>query len=318
MRYFSDEGFMQAISGVSTNYGSQLDCVFTNNLACTCSYYESYFSDHKPVLITLNTGEFSNSDLTENRGVITQVPSDSISSSTFDILHIHNKPEADEPEIITHVFLPPPLAPPIHLSSIANTFTYAMRQTLADGIGVHGIPLRPTNFHGRTTASNYYSILRDNIQDRFNFRIVPVLADGNCFFRTLSHIIFGDESEHHNVRISLLNTFEQSNYVAALCGLQGYNEVTIQEHLNAMRLNYTWGSVNELIILGILARINVSYINATNQDPSKWVITDVYSGHTLGIPNDPIFEGKYLVVLFHSIGFSGPSANHYDAVYKLQ
>ena len=85
-----------------------------------------------------------------------------------------------------------------------------------------------------------------------------------------------------------------------------------------MRLNYTWETVNELTILGILARINVSYINATNQDPSKWVKTYVYNGHTLGKPNDPIFEGKYLIVLFHSIGFSGPSSNHYDAVYKLQ
>ena len=48
-----------------------------------------------------------------------------------------------------------------------------------------------------------------------------MLADGNCFFRTLSHIIFGDESEHNNVRVSLINTFEQSGYVPALCGIQG-------------------------------------------------------------------------------------------------
>ena len=39
---------------------------------------------------------------------------------------------------------------------------------------------------------------------------------------------------------------------------------------------------------------------------------------TLGIPNDPIFGGKSLIVLFHSINFSGPSANHYDAIYRLQ
>ena len=55
MKYFSDSGFIQAISGASTNYGSQLDCVFTKNVACSCDYYESYFSDHKPMLITLGT-----------------------------------------------------------------------------------------------------------------------------------------------------------------------------------------------------------------------------------------------------------------------
>ena len=47
---------MLAISGVSTNYGCQLDCVFTKNVVCSCNYYESYFSDHKAMLITLGTG----------------------------------------------------------------------------------------------------------------------------------------------------------------------------------------------------------------------------------------------------------------------
>ena len=89
-------------------------------------------------------------------------------------------------------------------------------------------------------------------------------------------------------------------------------------YLNAMkRTVVTWGTVNKLIILGILARINVSYVNAADQDPYKWLVTDVYNENTLGIANDPIFEGKSLIVLFHSIN-SGPSANHYDAIYNFQ
>ena len=84
------------------------------------------------------------------------------------------------------------------------------------------------------------------------------------------------------------------------------------------RTGVTWGTVNELIMFGILARINVSYVNAADQDPSKWVITDIYNENTLGISNDPIFEGQSLIVLFHSINFSGPSANHYNAIYNFQ
>ena len=34
MKYFSDSGFIQAISGASTNY------VFTKNVACSCNQYE--------------------------------------------------------------------------------------------------------------------------------------------------------------------------------------------------------------------------------------------------------------------------------------
>ena len=81
--------------------------------------------------------------------------------------------------------------------------------------------------------------------------------------------------------------------------------------------NYTWGTVNELIMFGILARINVSYVNAITSSPSQWAITDVYSNNTFNIANDPIFEGRTLSVLFHSINCSGQNANHYDAIYDF-
>ena len=73
--------------------------------------------------------------------------------------------------------------------------------------------------------------------------------------------------------------------------------------------------MNELVILGILAGINVSYINVADTDPAKWVITDVYNVNTLGIPSDPIYEGRHLIVLFHSIYFFGACCNNYDAIY---
>ena len=48
---------MQILSGVSTKYGSQLDCVFTKLFICSCDIvlYEAYFHDHKPMLISLKT-----------------------------------------------------------------------------------------------------------------------------------------------------------------------------------------------------------------------------------------------------------------------
>ena len=44
----------------------------------------------------------------------------------------------------------------------------------------------------------------------------------------------------------------------------------------------------------------------------------VYPEYTLGIPNDPIYEGKSLIVLFHSITHCGSGVNHYDAIYMVQ
>ena len=38
MTYFSNKGMMQALSGVSSNCGSQLDCILTKNLICSYSF----------------------------------------------------------------------------------------------------------------------------------------------------------------------------------------------------------------------------------------------------------------------------------------
>ena len=133
----------------------------------------------------------------------------------------------------------------------------------------------------------------------------------------MTGIFFGDETEHHNIRSSLIETSQQSPYVTALCGIQGYNAATIQQHFSNMRRNYSWGTVNEIVMFGILAGINVSYINAADTDPIKWVITDVYTENTIGIPSNPIYGGRHLIVLFHSINFSGSCCNHYDALYTV-
>ena len=104
-----------------------------------------------------------------------------------------------------------------------------MRRALADSINLQHLPIRSTVLTGATiTYTRYYSIMRTQLRSRFNMRLVPVIGDGNCLFRALSHIIFGNESEHNNVRISLIHTFEQSPYVAAFCSIQGYNVITLQ------------------------------------------------------------------------------------------
>ena len=106
--------------------------------------------------------------------------------------------------IISHVCIPTVL-PPVTIYDNSNAFTFAMRHSLAQCINLQRIPLRPANYTGcRVSATRYYDFMRTNVRDRFNFRIVPITGDGNCFFRTLSHIIFGDESEHHNIRGSLM------------------------------------------------------------------------------------------------------------------
>ena len=56
--------------------------------------------------------------------------------------------------------------------------------------------------------------------------------------------------------------------------------------------------VNELIILGILARIAVKYVNTADKNPLKWVITDVYDKNKLVILNDLILKVNNLLNYF--------------------
>ena len=107
--------------------------------------------------------------------------------------------------IIEHVTTPPPVLGINMVRNNVHTFNDAMRRTLADTINLQLIPILPTDFLGaRVTSTRYYTKIRNYLKSRFNLMLIPVIGDGNCIFRTLYHIIFGDESEHHNVRDSLI------------------------------------------------------------------------------------------------------------------
>ena len=133
---------------------------------------------------------------------------DCTSVSQHDIVHIQQIPtdsttKVDQDVFVHQVYIPTPavLLPVITDDNAvnANTFTFEMRQSSAQYINLQRIPLRQTNYTGcRVSATDYYNFMRADVRNRFNFRIVPVTGDGNCLFRTSSHILFGDESEHHN------------------------------------------------------------------------------------------------------------------------
>ena len=149
------------------------------------------------------------------------------SVSQHDIIHIEQIPtdyttKVDQDVFVNHVYIPTPaVLPPVTTDGNADTFTFAMRKSLAQCMNIQKIPLRQTNYtECRVSATGFYDFMRANVRNRFNYRIVPVTGDGNYLFRTLSHLIFGDESEH-SIRGSLIDSFQQSPYDAALCGLRG-------------------------------------------------------------------------------------------------
>ena len=181
-KYFANTGMMQSLSGDSTNYGSQLDCVFSKDLPCLCGFYESHFSDHKPMLISLGSVIYDCSNV-DNQPIISHA------TSQHNIIDIDQIPNCNTTKDIqdvniSHVHIPTPVLPPVTTYDNANASTFSMRQPLAQSNNLQRIPLRPTNYTGyRISAAGCYDFMRTNVRDRFILMIVPVTGDGNCFFR---------------------------------------------------------------------------------------------------------------------------------------
>ena len=99
LRYFASKDFSSAISGVSTNYNSQLDYAFYQGVYPTVHFYESYFCDYKAILINLSC---------LNKNLIGSCLDKIVSSSNGDIdntsICIH---EAVQDVIIDRVNIPP-------------------------------------------------------------------------------------------------------------------------------------------------------------------------------------------------------------------
>ena len=110
----------------------------------TFTFYESYFSDHKPSLFSLVCPElhFPNAS-----------PKLLVSSS----IAVENT-VTNSDVIITNVNNP---SPTLLIITATNdnplTFTYIMRRALADSINLHHIPIKSTDFTGTRVISMSYN-----------------------------------------------------------------------------------------------------------------------------------------------------------------
>ena len=127
LKYFASKDFYSGISGLSTNYNSQIDYAFYRGVRPTVHFYESYFSDHRTILID---SSFSEKNFLGN--CLDKI----VSSSNDDInnrsICIH---EIDQDVIIDQVNHPTPV-PDITAENKIHKFTNKMLRALADSINL--------------------------------------------------------------------------------------------------------------------------------------------------------------------------------------
>ena len=93
-----------------------------------------------------------------------------------------------------------------------NNLTIPMRQKIALSIGLYEIPILPIR-ETRGALNNYYTSLQAQLTTYFdqNFSVYNLQPDGNCLYRSLSHIIFCTENYIDILKYNLINTFITSS-----------------------------------------------------------------------------------------------------------
>ena len=168
---------------------------------------------------------------------------------------------------------------------------------------------------------HYYQSLKARLRNKFGPQIYlcPVYGDGNCLYRTLSHVIFGSESSYRVLKHSLISKFKSTpaHFYNVMRRSGIFSEQELIEHMDRVSVLNEWGTNTELNMIGALARINVLSINATDIDPHYWNIQPVYIHEQLEVPLecDPIYDGRKLGVLFHRIHHQ-IGMEHFDPFYN--
>ena len=126
----------------------------------------------------------------------------------------------------------------------------------------------------------YYTSLKQRLTIMFgqSFTLYSVIGDGNCVYRSLSHIIFGTETLYDQLKQNMFSKFRDCpEHILNVMNMSGIAcEQDFEEHLDQVTLENEWGTHVELTILGALAKIDVLVINATHVDTNQWRIDDTY------------------------------------------
>ena len=171
--------------------------------------------------------------------------------------------------------------------------------------------------------SRYYASLEIRLLRMFGhaFNLCPVIGDGNCLYRALSHIIFGTEICYNELKYNLIRTFRNSpRHTLNVLYMSGStSEDELNEHFDLIHAVNEWGTNVELTILSALAQIDVLVINVTHEDHLQWRVDDIFSHANLNAPPsvcNPVFNGQRLGVVLHRIHNSSLSY-HFDPYYFL-
>ena len=162
--------------------------------------------------------ESNNSDQSSKFPKLTESIDNDISIN-LDSQCIPSLPNNNSPDLLFNGFITGPvdMTRDLLLASI-NNLTIPMRMRIASCIGLESEPILinreiSNRIFGAKLHQYYYS-LENRLANKFqhNIFLIPVIADGSCLFRALSHIIFGTESKYESFKHHLIAKFRSSPF----------------------------------------------------------------------------------------------------------
>ena len=133
------------------------------------------------------------------------------------------------------------------------------------------------------------------------------IGDGNCFFRAISFLVTGSESQHRQVRLAITSHMLQNNDLFIQNGYVGCAEYSsIANYITATGMNLTgWGGTPELFAMAHLLRTRIF---TYSQQHATWQLHAPYRVD----PSLEIFESDtdMAMFLFHT-------GDHYKTVRSI-
>ena len=96
-------------------------------------------------------------------------------------------------------------------------------------------------------------------------KIIPMKADGNCFYRALSYQLFGTQEKYDIVHSVVYRTEMYNKPIFANYLIPGHDEATIDDHLKKISMLGSWATQVEVVAAASAFEIPVYFYSKKNR-----------------------------------------------------
>ena len=143
------------------------------------------------------------------------------------------------------------------------------------------------------------------VLNEMNRLVKPIIGDGNCFYRSVAQIVYGDEMLHGKIR-ELLADFISRNRTH----FQPYIDGDMVEYIARVQLTRVWGTAVELLAAASLFDIPV-YTLVPYKDTYHWLCYKPLENAKLIYPKEPPPSRLHHIDHFELLNVHGC---HYDVI----